>query len=184
MSFSNQILNEYFDWLYDYVCRDRAHGNISYRKLFVYLHETEFIFSIDRDSNRAYDGICLRRRFANTKDPLDYEYIIDILDGPCSVLEMLIALAIRFEGEIMDDPRYGDRTKQWFWSMLKNIGINMMTDQNFDINYVEDKIHRLLYRQYEPNGKGGLFYIPDVNEDLRKFEIWTQLCWFSNRFNR
>ena len=126
MSFSDQIINEYFDWLYDYVCEGRVSDQISYRKLFGYLHSTEFTYIIERDSNRAYDGICLRRRFANHRYPSDYYNILDILDGPCSVLEMLVALAIRFEEEIMDDPRYGDRIKQWFWSMLKNMNINMM----------------------------------------------------------
>ena len=33
----------------------------------------------------------------------------------CSVLEMMIALAIRCEEHIMDDPDVGNRTGQWFW---------------------------------------------------------------------
>lgn len=183
MSFSDQITNEYFDWLYDYVCKGRAHNNISYRKLFMYLHSTEFTYSIEIDENRAYDGICLRRRFAKTKDERDYSYIIDILNKPCSVLEMMLALAIRCEEEIMEDPRYGNRVKQWFWSMLKNMGLNMMTDDNFDKKYVERAVEILLSRTYQPNGKGGLFYIPGCKDDLREFEIWTQLCWFLNAFN-
>lgn len=180
MSFSDQIINEYFDWLYDYVCNGKVHDNISYRKLFIFLHDTEFTYDLEMDHNRAVDGECLRRRFARTKDPRDYEYILDILDRPCSVLEMILALAIRLEEDIMDDPRYGDRVKQWFWSMLKNMNINMMTDEVFDKEYVEECVYIMLHRQYEPNGRGGLFYIPDCNEDLRKLEIWTQLCWFSN----
>lgn len=184
MSFSDQITNEYFDWLYDYVCTGRAHKDISYRKLFMYLHSVEFTYSVDGDDNRAYDGICLRRRFAHTKAEEDYDYIIDILDGPCSVLEMILALAIRCEEEIMDDPRYGDRVKQWFWSMLKNMGLNMMTDDNFDRGYVEDAIYTMLNRKYDRYGRGGLFYIPGCKDDLRKFQIWTQLCWFLNEIGR
>lgn len=183
MSFSDQIKNEYFEWLYDYACHGRVNDRISYRKLFMYLHDTEFTFTIDTDYNRAYDGMCLRRRFAKTKNPRDYEYILDILDGPCSVLEMLLALAIRFEEEIMDDPRYGDRVKQWFWMMLKNMNINMMMDSHFDREYVEECIYIMLHRQYKSDGRGGLFYLPGCKDDLRKFEIWTQLCWFSNTIN-
>jgi len=182
MSFSNEIKNEYFDWLYDYVCKGRAHDSISYKKLFMFLHDVEFTYLIDMDYNRAYDGICLRRRFANTKDENDYIYILDILDGPCSVLEMMIALSIRCEEEIMDDPRYGDRIKQWFWSMLKTMGLNMMTDERFDRRQAEQIIHTFLNRRYERNGRGGLFYIPECKEDLRNYEIWTQLCWFLNGF--
>ena len=182
MSFSDQIKNEYFDWLYDYVCKGRAHSGISYRKLFMFLHDVEFTFIIDMDSNRAYDGVCLRRRFAHTKNEHDYRYILDILDGPCSVLEMMIALSIRCEEEIMDDPRYGDRVKQWFWSMLKTMGLSMMTDEVFDKDYAEGIISRFLNRRYEEDGRGGLFYIPDCKQDLRRYEIWTQLCWFLNGF--
>lgn len=182
MSFSDQITNEYFEWMYNYVCEGRAHKEISYRKLFMYLHDTEFTYSIERDENRAYDGICLRRRFAHTKPEEDYNYILDILDGPCSVLEMMIALSIRFEEEIMDNPLYGCRTQQWFWSMLKNMGLNLMTDAVYDKQYVEQAVDIMLNREYERNGRGGLFYIPNCRDDLRKFEIWTQLCWFSNAF--
>lgn len=182
MSYSDQIKNEYFDWLYEYVCKGRAHKDISYRKLFIFLHSVEFTFFIDFDDNRADDGINLRRRFARTKPEEDYNVILSILDSPCSVLEMMIALSIRCEEDIMDDPRYGDRTKQWFWSMLKTLGLNMMTDDIFDRHDVEIIIQRFLDREYERNGRGGLFYIPECDKDLRKVEIWTQLCWYLNSF--
>ena len=35
MSFEDQIIDEYFDWMYDYVSKGRAHDSISYRKLFL-----------------------------------------------------------------------------------------------------------------------------------------------------
>ena len=183
MSFSNQIKNEYFDWMYNYVCRGKVHKDISYRKLFGFLHDVEFTFSLERDYNRAHDGVSLRRRFAHTKSEADFAYILDILDGPCSVLEMILALSIRFEEEIMDNPMYGNRVKQWFWSMLKNMNLNMMTDSVFDYHYVEKAVYTMIDRTYDRNGRGGLFYIPDCKEDLRNFEIWTQLCWFSNTFS-
>ncbi len=181
MSYSDQIRNEYFDWLYEYVCKGRAHKDISYRKLFIFLHSVEFTFFIGFDDNRADDGKGLRRSFGKTKPEEDYNIILNILDGPCSVLEMMIALSIRCE-DIMDDPRYGDRTKQWFWSMLKTLGLNMMTDDVFDRREVERIIKRFLDREYERNGRGGLFYIPECKTDLRKIEIWTQLCWYLNSF--
>jgi len=184
MSFSDRIQNEYFEYLYDYVCEGRAHNGISYKKLFMLLHDIEFTFTIDRDSNRASDGIELRRNFAYyTKPEEDYDIIVEILDKkPCSVLEMMIGLSIRCD-EYLDDPRYGDRLKQWFWTMLKTLGLNMMTDDRFDRNIAEIIILRFLNREYDYDGKGGLFYIPKCNEDLRKLEIWTQLCWFLNSFS-
>ena len=178
MTFENEIRNEYFDWLYNYVCKGRAHKNTSYRELFTLLHQIEFTFSIDNDINRAKDGTYLRYRFAIFKND---ETILDILDGPCSVLEMMIALAIRCEDQIMYDTRYGDRTSQWFWAMMSNLGIGNMFDEIFNEKYVERVIYRFLDRRYEPDGRGGLFYIDDCEEDLRDVEIWIQLCWYLDK---
>ena len=111
MSLDIEVKEEYFDWLYEYVTKGRAHQNVSYRKLFKQLYETEFKFTVLMDINRAKDGVDLRYRFAMLKED---DRIVKILDGPCSVLEMIIALAIRCEDSIMDDTRYGERTTQWF----------------------------------------------------------------------
>ena len=85
----DDIINEYFEWLFDLVC-DGRYINISFRKLLMFLHDTEFIFSIQKDENRAYDGIELRRRFGLQKR-YSQDYIDEYLFGPCSVLEMMIA---------------------------------------------------------------------------------------------
>lgn len=172
MSFEDEVKNDYFEWLYDKVCT----GGISYRKLLMCLHDIEFTYTIPNDVNRASDGADLRYRFTQNKDEFD------ILDGPCSVLEMMVALAIRCEETIMDDTRYGNRTGQWFWSMMSNLGINLMIDDMFDREFVEDKVYRFLDRQYEPNGRGGLFYIRNCNDDLRYVEIWVQLLWYLDKF--
>ena len=179
MPFRNDIEIEYFEWLYDYVCKGRSHDKISYRKLFEYLYQVEFIFSIPNDSNRARDGIDLRYRFAMIKDD---EYIMDAIEGPCSVLEMMVALAIRCEETIMDDTRYGDRTGQWFWNMMSNLGIGRMSDDIYDVKIVDKKINTFLERRYDSDGKGGLFYIKGCEDDLRDFEIWTQLCWYLDMY--
>lgn len=167
------INDDYFEWMLDLVCRDRYAREISFRKLLRYLHDVEFVYSIPNDANRAEDGIDLRRRFS-------YGYA---LSGPCSVLEMLIALAIRCEESIMDDPKIGDRTRQWFWRMITNLGLGSMTDDKFDIDKAEYIIERFLDREYEPDGTGGLFTIRYCDYDLRDVEIWIQLGWYLNGIN-
>ena len=159
--------DEYFEWLYEFVCGERFAKEFSFRKLLVYLHSREFTYTLNMDSNRAQDGIDLRERY----------YGDSTIKGPCSVLEMMLALSIRCE-EWMDDPAYGDRTTQWFWNMIINMGLGAMYDSRFDKEYVENAVDRMLYREYEPNGKGGLFYIRGCTDDLRKFEIWAQMCYF------
>lgn len=183
MSFKNGVRNEYFEWLYDYVCKGRVCNKVSYKKLLEYLHGIEFTFLIPNDVNRAKDGVDLRYRYAtlyNQKYPVND--VMDILDGPCSVLEMMVALAIRCEETIMDDTRYGDRTAQWFWNMINNLGIGRMIDDIFDADFIDDVIYDFLYRRYTPEGKGGLFYIRGCEDDLRDVEIWVQLCWYLDKY--
>ena len=51
-------------------------------------------------------------------------------------------------------------------------------DLLFDAEFVDDVIARFLNREYEPDGKGGLFTIKNCNHDLRTVEIWRQLSWY------
>lgn len=175
----HDVVNEYFEWLCDLVCGKRFAPDISFRKLLMFLHNTEFRWSIRNDGNRAEDGIGLRRRFCLNKGLEEVERIIvRELDGPCSILEMMVALAIRCEETIMDDPLIGDRTGQWFWGMVTSLGLGSMMDDRFDKRYVEDVVVAFLNRDYEPNGKGGLFTIKNCDQDLRDIEIWIQLLWY------
>ena len=171
MTFKDRINNEYFEWMYDLVCNDRYASETSYRKLLSYLHSTEFTFVLPMDENRAVDGVSLRYRFALSQDQ---EELADYIDGPCSVLEMMVVLAIRCE-DIMDDLELGERTSQWFWNMIVSLGLGSMSDTRFDEDYVEDVIDCFLYREYEPDGRGGLFTIRNCRRDLRDMEIWLQM---------
>lgn len=169
--------NLYFDWMLAQVKQDREYQGqpSSFHRLLVHLHQTIFRWSIPKDKNRAEDGLSLRRRFALDQGLEGQE--IDIV-GPCSVLEMMISLAFKCEEEFMDDPSYGNRTSQWFWNMVVSLGLGSMTDKNFEYRYVDDTIQRFLNRDYESNGKGGLFTIRRCDRDLRNVEIWHQLCWY------
>lgn len=171
----NDVLNEYFKWLYNLVCEDRYSNNLSYRKLLMYLHNTEFVYSIRKDENRAADGVDLRYRFAMHSGN---QHISKWIEGPCSVLEMMVGLAIRCEETIMDDPQIGNRTGQWFWGMIANLGLGSMVDSRFDEGEVERIVRRFLNRDYGPDGKGGLFTIRNCDCDMRKIEIWTQMLYY------
>lgn len=172
-----EITNEYFMWLCSLVNSDRFSGPISYDRLLMHLHNTEFVFSIPKDQNRAEDGVNLRYRFATMHDRRDSSLIMDYLDGPCSVLEMMVALAKRCEQTLMDDPLYGNRTGEWFWGMVTNLGLGAMYDTRFDKRLTHNVISRFLNREYEPNGRGGLFTVNHCDHDLRDVEIWDQLSY-------
>ena len=178
------IINTYFDWLVSIVSDERFGKNVSYRKLLMQLHRINFRWSIEDDSSRANDGVSLRWRFAQmTGRERYYNEVSQCLAGPCTVFEMLVALAIKCEETIMDDPRYGDRTGQWFWKMITNLGLSTMYNNNYDKKVVNIVIEKFLDREYEPHGEGGLFVIGNCKEDLRTISIWTQLCWYIDNFS-
>lgn len=175
--YKDEIDNEYFSWLYNIVAGRRFAKGISYTKVLSQLHDTDFRWAIPKDKNRAGDGTELRRRYSMEMG-FDPDYFDDYLDGPCSIFEMMVALAIRCEETIMDDPSKGDRTSQWFWEMLTSLGLGSMDNSRYDPEYVDDVTERFLSRDYEPNGRGGLFTIRNCKFDLRETEIWIQLLWY------
>lgn len=173
----NKINKEYFNWLCQFI-RKPYFMSKSFYKLLYFLHTTDFNYIIDMDSNREDDGIELRYRFGY-ENSYDNPLIASFLDNrACSVLEMMVALAIRCEEHIMSDPDVGNRTWKWFWNMIKNLGLESMTDDNFDNDYVEKVITCFLNREYKPNGEGGLFTVNHCKYDLRTVEIWYQMCWY------
>ncbi len=170
----------YFEWLYNLVCNDGYVRKLDYEELLYRLHHTEFIYILPRDENRYIDGMNLRYRYGNAIGLSMEEQEQFFNDIPCSVLEMLIALSIRCEEEIMMDPDYGNRTWKWFWKMMTNMNLGGMTNDNFDKDYVDRAIERMMARTYEANGRGGLFTIANCKEDLRNVEIWVQMLWYLN----
>lgn len=179
MSLHEEIENVYFDWMYSIVTdKDYVKNKkLSYRKLLSTLHTREFYFILPMDENRALDGIDLRNRFAYECSKFEKNDIMECLNGPCSVLEMMVALAVRMEDEIMG---FGS---QWFWLMIFNMGLNDMLDGAFDRKKVEHAINILLDREYQKDGTGGLFIVKHHAEDLRNIEIWYQMQWYLGEIN-
>ncbi len=173
----SQIENQYFSWM----CRmvsSRKYPRRFYHKLLHFLHGVEFTYLIAMDGNRASDGIDLRYRFGYEND-VEERVIAHYLDNkPCSVLEMLVALSNRCEESIMSDADEGDRTGQWFWTMIKNLGLSHMNDDNFNETEANDIIQKFLNREYKRNGEGGLVTLNRSRYDLRGVEIWYQMMWY------
>lgn len=174
----DELNNEYFEWMYQLICNEQYSRRLSYRKLLNHLHSIEFVYIIEMDGNRAEDGIDLRYRFGYERQYKGSMFATYLVNRSCSVLEMLIALAIRCEEHIMDDPDVGNRTGQWFWNMIVNLGLGSMNDTKFDKNYVDGVVSRFLNREYKRNGDGGLFTVEHCKHDLRTAEIWYQMCWY------
>lgn len=164
----------YFEWIACLVCGGRNGGRRSYRRLLACLHEREFTYLIPLDENRAIDGVDLRYRFAYETGRRD----IPDVGRPCSLLEMMAALCLRCEEQIMDDPEIGNRTGQWFFAMLESMGLEGMDDISFNARTAKARIDTCLERRYEPDGRGGFFTVPGSRYDMRDVEIWYQAMWY------
>lgn len=114
---------QYYDWLYKIVCGEWEPRNLSFHRLLMYLFNRDYIPACEMDVCRATDGINLRYRFASENN-IPYGKIDAVFQGvPCSMLEMMVALAIRIEEHIMEDRSMGNRVGQWFWSMVVSLGL-------------------------------------------------------------
>ena len=171
----NRIQDAYFEWMIRLVYGEKYSRKKSWRKLFRLLHETEFIYILKMDANRADDGCDLRYRFA-WESNVDSQEVYGCLEHqPCSVLEMMVALSHRCEEHITDDPENGNRTGKWFFEMVESLGLSGMDDEHFDKISAADILVRFMRREYLPSGRGGLFTIEDPGCDMRSIEIWYQM---------
>lgn len=174
----NELKEKYFNWIKTLVAMPDRKG---YDMLLHYLFETPFEYILPMDENRYEDGIDLRFRFGYDCG-YDYSYISDELDkDPCSVLEMMAALALRCEENLMDDPDIGNRTGQWFWSMVDSMRLSDNDDAHFDILRVQISVDDMLNRTYSYDGEGGLFTNRDTTIDQRDIEIWDQAMAYMSR---
>lgn len=170
--------DEYFNWLYDIVCDSSYTRELSYYMLFDYLYSTDFYWVVERDENRAIDGMNLRYTFADINGVPEEELHAIFGNKRCSVLEMMIALVDRCEEAITCDEEYGNRRSQWFWTMLVNIGLSQYSDQRFNLSAVERVTSIFLKRTYKDNELGCPFHVQNPRAPLNQTELWMQLNWY------
>ena len=165
----------YYTWLTSLV------GMQHHTKLLQELYLTPFIWKLPMDQNRADDGLELRYRYGYSigMSKEDRDHLMQI--RPCSVLEVMAALALRCEEEYMHS---GDdtTTQRWFYHMIASLGLIGMNDVKFDTAYVQEKLNKMMERDFLPNGLGSLFFIPNYTEDLRNVDMWYQMLAFLNYY--
>ena len=162
--------NLYFNWLYSRVAEFNARTpSLTFDTLFKTLHNTEFVWLVTGDDNRAEDGKELRREFlvmGRIPDDPDWR-----LHFPCSVFEMLIAFSRRAERNT------GSPAIEWFWEFINNLNLANVNDASgVEPDEIQDTLMLFLWRNYLPNGDGGLFPLKNPKCDQKKQEIWQQFC--------
>lgn len=178
--YTENFFNAYYNWI-----ELKVDPDLDYRTMLDTLSDIPFTWTIPNDENRAGDGSSLRLRFAVESNLRCLE---SSLDEPASVLEVLYALALRIENEVMYEPELGDRTNDWFWMMLKNLGLDRFSNKTifrddrgdygrfFNVcEQIDDIVYRWMDRTYNRDGTGGIFPMPGSKKDQRKIEIWRQV---------
>lgn len=159
----------YLQWLYRFL------GNYSgYSKLLDYLYQVDFVWIIPMDENRAKDGLNLRSRFCDLYSLNDIQMREIFSSKPCSMLEMMIALAIRIEDDFMGTEN-SNNTSKWFWSMIFSMGLQFNKDESFSAEKIDSIILRFIEHRYGADGRGSLFHVPMQNVDFRHLQIWDQM---------
>lgn len=130
------------------------------------LAEVEFIWRHPMDENRATDGLELRSDFEyETGDYLDKS---SGLIPQCTMFEMLAALAIRCENQLMRNSLVGDRTSKWFFEFLNNLGV---LDGKLDVEEACDLFF---------DGRLDLFPLKTKGIKQKNEQIWKQLMAYIN----
>lgn len=173
---------DYYNWLINQIS-SYSYDIESYQQLLQRLYEVEFYAVLERDENRISDGLHLIREYEDWCTENDSLPNIESDHDYCSVLELLIALSIRIEYELMYNINYGDRVSEWFWTMLENLGLDQMYDDNYDQFTVDSILHVYINRLYEPSGKeGNIFYSNNRGTNLKDMEIWSQMNNYFDEF--
>ena len=172
-------IDNYIWYLYNLV----QNGGENHRKLCMELFKNRFFITRSapkRDIDREKNGLELRKEW--------YCNNITFEDSlPCTVLEMIIGISKRMSEQLMDEDGE-DKTAQYFWEIIGNLGLDCWDDDSFgwDTGLAQKKIAKtceiLCKRQYNSDGTGGgMFPMPGVlGINQKKMEIWYQMQEYIN----
>lgn len=162
--YSSASMSDYIHWVMSDKLNLTEKECKSYFRLCEDLANVEFKWQHPLDENRATDGLELRT---------DFEYetgeYLDKTSGlmpKCTVFEMLAALAIRCENQLMYSPTLGNRTSKWFFEFLDNLKLNSKS-------HVDDYINEDII-----DGKAFPLKISSINQ--KDEQIWKQLSAYLN----
>lgn len=153
--------HEYYQWLTSQIEVPAGNPN-TYHELFERLHETEFVWLVQGDDNRIADAMDLRSEFIRGWKAVR---------RPISVLELLIAVSRRTAWVA------GGTAPQWAWVLLKNLKLSKASDpwNGAKAQRVDEILENLIWRTYEPDGRGGFFPLRHPTTDQTQLEIWYQM---------
>lgn len=164
--------DRYFEYLIDLMRADDIY------RLCGYLDGIEFTWSVALDANRMQDVMTMREVYAD-----EFEEISDRNYGYCSVFEMLVAMAIKCDRDIMYDASEGPRGYYWFRIFLENLYGDLKMANELDGDEIVDICMRFIERRYDRHGNGGMFPMKHSKIDQRRVQLWIQMnAWILENF--
>ena len=165
---SPDLTEDYLRWLEPQLRDEYGNPGKTYWDLLNVMFEKEFIWVNPMDENRAVDGLDLRVEFAHEIHirPTRMRSL-----GPCSFLEVLIALSRRMAFTA------GGLAPGWAWHLLGNLELHRMSDPLSRPKYrkVQEIMEVAIRRTYSPDGVGGFFPLAWPEEDMTQIELWYQM---------
>lgn len=152
---------------------------LDHLELWRLLLRREFVWVNPMDRNRAIDGLELRADYLKRHSEKELGMY---MDDPCTVLEMLIALSIRIEFDLMSEPGE-EAPMRWFNLMINNLDLNKFSDDRLYSGWKAEAdfiLDRWMKKNYYSCGEGSAFPLEKYKKDQRKMEIWSQMCEYLN----
>lgn len=150
--------------------RKKGYENLMHR-----LYEIPFQWdqkNTPKDEDRALDGLQLRGEFFDGSD--------EIPRRDCTVLEMLVAFAIRIDDEWIGDPA-DPHPEDIFWEMVSNLDLWKMDNFRYDQDSVDAKVSKWVKKYFDKDGNGSIFPVKNANRDHRTVSIWSQMLEYINK---
>lgn len=174
------IPEAYVDWIRYDILKNKTYDPYRYEKLIYTLLGIKFIPYDEMDTNRISDAKYLRYRFANVRHLDDKVVDTALMNFGCSVLEMMVALAIRLYEETTRGFPIEIKPDELFWNMIESMHLENQTDSEFNEKKVIFTVERMMVHDFAKNGDGGLFRISkDDSRDVRTVDIWYQAQWWA-----
>lgn len=174
----NENFNEYYTWLISLidppkqvVSSIRQHGMLLFE---LWKREFYWFDSHANEEARAMDGKTLRDQFL-----MDFDMTPNkVPQGPCTVLEMLIAFALRIDTQV-HDWRLGNRPWEWIEMFVNNLGFCDLIDQDInpvrDAGYINARLETWMTHQLGQRGEGGLFRFKRPILTINDMDNWAQM---------
>lgn len=173
------MTEKYVEWIMRKVIRNPLYDPYRYEKLIYELYDIPFAPGCAMDANRDADGRQLRIRYAREKH---MDVMKSLPDLQSSMLEMMVGFAIRTYEEVMKGLPVEYSPDVIFWMMIENMGLDDMTDEDFDRARVQKAVDIAVNGPYDWDGTGGALFRIRPSESLRDFrmaDIWYQMQWWA-----